>query len=103
MVVCQHEQPRRMFRRTLNGVAKEIGFEKDGDAKQHWHFDDKDEHIQTVPFLWVGTIYFFQVMRPAAAAVKKLREKPPAKKANRAKGFAYLDTMRGETCYRGDL
>ena len=71
VVVCQHEQPRRRCRCTPNGVAKKIGlggvrrtecypcFDKDGAAQQYWHFDDDDEHVQTVPFLWAGTTYFF--------------------------------------------
>ena len=106
VVVCQHEQPRRKFRRT---PAKEIGlgrvrytecnpcFDKDGAAQQSWHFDEDDEHLQTVRFLWVGTTYFFHETvgnaRLVAAAVKKLRDKTSAKKANRAKGFSCIDEL----------
>ena len=109
VVVCQHEQPRRKFRSTPSGVAKEIGLggvrytecnpclDKDGIAQQYWHFDDEDEQIQSVPFLWVGTTYFFHEnvgnARLAAATVKKLRDKTSAKKANRAKGFSYIDEL----------
>ena len=61
------------------------------------HFDEDDDQIQTVPFLWVGTTYFFHEnvgnARLAAAAVKKLRDKTSAKKANRAKGFSYIDEL----------
>ena len=79
------------------GTERSPCFDKDGAAQQYWHFDEDDDQIQTVPFLWVGTTYFFHEnvgnARPAAAAVKKLRDKTSAKKANRAKGFSYLDEL----------
>ena len=60
-------------------------FDKDGAAQQYWHFDEDDEHVQTVPFLWVGTTYFFDESvgnaRLAAAAMKNDRGKTSAQKA----------------------
>ena len=104
VVVCQHEQPRRKFRRTPNGVAKESG------TQNAIHASTKMVLLNSIgistktmimfklfPFLWVGTTYFFHEnvanARLAAAAVKKVRDKTLAKKANRAKGFSYIDEL----------
>ena len=91
---CQNGQPTPDSKPTPE--CHKISF-KDGAAQQYWHFDEDDDQIQTVPFLWVGTTYFFHEnvrnARLAAAAVKKLRDKTSAKKANRAKGFSYIDEL----------